>query len=355
MVNSGIIRTVIRAANTSRIEEALRAVLPAGTVVAVLPRDGVASTFSVRVRAGRLDHDFVAGWSTQGWPGDVQRLCLLAPDIDIVMAPVLSEGAWQWLADHDRGWLDETGHARLVLASGLLIKQRPARRPAAGRLRNKWTKATVSAAEAALAGVTPTVRHIEQAAGLSRGATADALTRLENFGLLDRSDAHGRTSARRIADRDGLLDQYAAAAAAAAAAQAREMSVLIHKLTHDPLADLEAAVAPALNKAGVDWAVTGAAASTLIAPYLSEVTIVELYVQGPLAGDPAGIAKLMKGRVVDKGHRYVVRRAPTRLTTEGPVVGQVRVALPVRVYADLLAVGGRYAEAAQHLKEVLNA
>lgn len=342
-----------RMASTSRIEQALRAVLPASTAVAVSPRDDVAPTFSVQVRAGRLNHRFVAGWCSEGWPADVQRLCLMAPDIDIVMAPVLSEGAWQWLADHDRGWLDETGHARLALDSGLvLVTQPPASRLAANRSRNNWTKATVSAAEAALSGVTPAVKRIEHATGLSRGAASNALARLENLGLLDRPDARGPTPARRIADRDGLLDQYAAAAAAA---QAREMSVLIHKLTHDPLADLEAAVAPALNKAGVDWAVTGAAASTLIAPYLSEVTIVELYVQGPLAGDPAGIAKLMKGRVVDKGHRYVVRRAPTRLATEGPVVGQVRVALPVRVYADLLAVGGRYAEAAQHLKEVLDA
>jgi hypothetical protein len=37
-----------------------------------------------------------------------------------------------------------------------------------------------------------------------------------------------------------------------------------------------------------------------------------------------------------------------------PVIDGVRCAPPARVYADLLAKGGRSAEAAQHLREVLD-
>lgn len=48
-----------------------------------------------------------------------------------------------------------------------------------------------------------------------------------------------------------------------------------------------------------------------------------------------------------------MRPLPTPTTVPGPVVDGVHVAAPVRVYADLASLGGRWAEAAQHLREVL--
>jgi hypothetical protein len=48
-----------------------------------------------------------------------------------------------------------------------------------------------------------------------------------------------------------------------------------------------------------------------------------------------------------------VRALPTPLGAKGPTVQGIHVALLARVYADLLAVGGRSAEAAQHLREAI--
>jgi hypothetical protein len=122
----------------------------------------------------------------------------------------------------------------------------------------------------------------------------------------------------------------------------------------DLLLDLSRKIAPSLDMEGIDWAVTGTAASAILAPYLSDVTVLQLYVGDGLFGDPEDLAMILDGRVVNKGHRIEIRRAPTKLTTRGPVIDHVRLALPVRVYADLLADGGRSAEAAYHLRETLN-
>lgn len=337
---------------TLRVQRAMRAVLPDGLTVAAQPRPGISATFDVRVRAGAIEHHLVAGWSAEGWPADVERLAALAPDLDVVFAPHLSQGARAWLAEHDLGWLDDAGHASVCLPSGLIISREPPEYRPRSELPAKWTRATVAVAEAALAGTTPTVEAVERATGLSRGASANALAQLEALGLLERSAAQrGPGSARRIADQASLLDQYVAAVRTL---RVREPTVLIHRVMRDALIDLSTKIAPALDKERIDWAVTGTAASAVLAPYISDVTVVELYVSDALFADPERLAAVLGGRVVEKGHRIEIREAPTKLTTKGPVVGHVQIALPVRVYADLLAAGGRSAEAAYHLKETLD-
>ena len=57
-------------------------------------------------------------------------------------------------------------------------------------------------------------------------------------------------------------------------------------------------------------------------------------------------ASMLGGRLVERGHVIEVRQLPTQMSARGPLLDGVRVALPVRVYADLLAAGGRSAEAA---------
>ena len=100
---------------------------------------------------------------------------------------------------------------------------------------------------------------------------------------------------------------------------------------------------------------TGVAASVLLAPYISDVTTLDLYVDAELMSDRPRLASLLGGRMVQKGERIAVREIPTAMSDKGPVIEGVHVALPVRVYADLLAVGGRSAEAAQHLRETFDA
>ena len=292
------------------------------------------------------------GWAGEGWPADVERLASLAPEVEVVAAANLSDGARVWLSDRHLGWVDEAGRADIRRPSGLVIVREPAEPRRRTASTKRWNRSMLAVSEAALSGVEPTVEGIEEATGLSRNATATALKHLEGLRLLHRPGAsRGPTSGRRIVDADAFLDAYATAAAELGAKQS---AVLIHRMWSDPIETLRTEMAPALDSASKEWALTGAGASLLLAPYLSDVTTLEIYVSADLLGDPSRLQSLLGGRVVQKGHRIEVRELPTAMAAKGPVVNGIHVALPVRVYADLVAAGGRAEEAAHHLRETLH-
>jgi hypothetical protein len=338
----------------TKVRRTLTAVLPEGLHVEVKPRrQTVAPSFDVTVRAGVAAHRFVAGWAGEGWPADVERLEGLVPGLDVVLATNLSDGAREWLSRRGLGWADETGRASISRRSGLVISREPRNmRTHRDQPPARWRRSMLTVAEAVLAGVVPTVEGIEQVTGLSRNATASALDRLERLGLLERPLARrGPMSGRRVVDMNAFLDAYASAAAEL---HSKQSPVLVHRLWSDPLEALRTEIAPALDAEGTSWAVTGVAASLLIAPYLSDVTTLELYVDRELFADSSRLASLLGGRQVDRGHRIEIRQLPTTMSTRGPVIDGVHVALPARVYADLVATGGRSAEAAHHLRETLD-
>lgn len=336
-----------------RIKRILTAALPHGLRVDVQPRPQTTPpAYDVTVSAGAGEHRFTAGWAGEGWPADVEQLASVTPDLEVVVATRLSDGARKWLSKAGLGWVDEAGHAEIIRRSGLIISKEPTHPRTRQQQPLRWTRATFTVAEAALSGTTPTVEAIELETGLSRNATASALARLERLGLLDRPNARrGPMSARHIVDTNAFLDAYATAATER---RAKQPVVLVHRLWNDPLETLREAIAPALNNGDVRWAVTGVAASVLLAPYLSDVTTLELYVEQELSADEWRLASLLGGRVVEKGQRIEVRELPTVMSANGPRIDGVQVALPVRVYADLTAAGGRSAEAAHHLRETLH-
>ncbi|HTW98163.1 MAG TPA: type IV toxin-antitoxin system AbiEi family antitoxin [Acidimicrobiales bacterium] len=215
---------------------------------------------------------------------------------------------------------------------------------------DRWTRTDLAAAEAILSGVEPTVETVERTTGFSRGAVTNTLARLERRGLLERpSPGRGRGVARRLADPDKLIDEYADAARDF---RMKQRVVRLHRLWTDPLAALASEIGPAFGETGARWAVSGAAASTLLAPYLSDVNVLDLYVERDLFSNPDELGDVIGARIVDKGHRLEVRELPTPSSEAGPKIGNVQVALPARVYADLMSSGGRFAEAAHHLREV---
>jgi hypothetical protein len=337
----------------ARVRRLVASVVPPGLRVDAQPRQAAGPAFDVTVTAGATKHRFIVGWAGEGWPSDVERLAHLVPHLDVVTASHLSDGARRWLEREGLGWADEVGHADISMKSGLVIFRQPSTVRKRREPPMRWTRSTLAVAEAALSGITPTVEGIEQATGLSRHATADALSRLEDLGFLERPRAlRGSQSARRIINISALLDAYAKAAAEQ---RQKQSPVLVHRLWNgDPLKTLALGIGPALTSANARWAVTGAAASVLLAPYLTDVTILELYVDAETMSDRTRLASLLDGRIVEKGHRIEIREVPTPMSVKGPVIDDMQVALPVRVYADLRAAGGRWAEAGQHLRETLD-
>lgn len=336
----------------ARVRRILTSALPGALRVAVASRqNGIGSSFDVTVQAGASDHRFIAGWAGEGWPGDVEELIRLVPGVEVAVAANLSDGARDWLARRGVGWIDEAGHAEIIRPSGLVISRDPAHAKSRPTPSARWSRSILTVAEAALSGVVPTVESIEKATGLSRNATATALNRLERFGFLERPKAfRGPRSGRRIVDTDVFLAAYAGAAAEQ---RSKLPTVLVHRLwVGDAVQTLRTEITPALNATKSTWAVTGAAASVLLAPYLSDVTRLDLYVETDLIADESRLASRLGGRIVERGQVIEIRQLPTPMASKGPVMDGIHIALPVRVYADLLSTGGRAAEAAQHLKEV---
>ena len=336
----------------TRIRRATVSVLPPELQVEVLAdTQGETGVFDVSVSTGNHIHHFRAGWAGVGWPADVERLLRSAPTVHVAYAQRFSDGAKEILQQHRIGWIDEAGGANIFLRSGLVLS-RDARESVVTRRPHgeRWTRAMLAATEAILAGTSPRVEAIQESARISRGAAANSLARLEELGLLERRGAsRGPTSYREVVDRDRCIDAYVDAAGAF---RTKDEVVKIHTVMREPLESLEHHIAPQFRDNKFRWAVSGVAASMLLAPYLSDFSVVECYVDSDLFSDRGRLAATFNGRIVDRGHRIEVRELPTAHSDHGPRVRGIHVALPARVYADLRATKGRTAEAAEHVREV---
>lgn len=328
---------------SERIERALLAVLPAGTAVVAKPAN--AERVHVDIGAPSVGADAV--WIGDGWLSDVRRVLTRWPDgVDFVAARRLSPDAQAAAATAGLGWIDESGAAELSLPGVIVSRSgtaEPKRAPG-----SRWTRSVVGTAEALLLGTRPTVADVQKATGLSAGAATRSLSTLTALGLLQSSAARGRNSARKISDRDRLLREYASAAAGLPAGPSIRVGVVGDLLRE--LVDL----GRIWDEEGLTWAATGVAAAAVMAPYLSQVTTVEAFVDASTLAMLEALAHRSGLRPIQAG-RLLLRPFPTSATQRlGGTAGDLRVAPWPRVYADLRASGVRGEEAADHLREVID-
>ena len=323
----------------SRAERAVRAVLPRTTKVRAAVSDGDGCDLVVN------GQPVEARWVGEGRLGDVRGLLTSRRSRpDVVVARRLSPGAREALSDAGVGWVDETGAAEISIGQ-IVVSRTGVEHEEARPL--GWTKSVLAIAEAALCGVTPTATGMQDATGLSTGSCVTALRVLTDLGLLEASAARGRDSARRIADPNRLLDAYATAAPGLAGKLRLDVGV-----TWRDLADGVRSVARRWQKVDTEFAVTGPLGSEFLAPYLTSVTVADVYVSADtiLGLEAAATAAGLKSI---EGGRLVLRPFPTvavkRLATD---VAGLRVAPWPRVYVDLLDAGVRGEDAAEHLREV---
>lgn len=325
-----------------RMEGAIRAVLPAGTPVHVKPSADGATLVDIGTARVR------AAWAGEGWLGDV-REALDRPvgDVDLVVARRMSPGARAAVADAGLGWVDEGGAAEISLPG--LVVSRSGRREAKVEPTPRWTPSVIGTAEALLLGTRPTVAEVERVTGLSAGAATKALATLTKLELLTTAAARGRASARAVSDRRALLTAYANAAVAAT----RPLSLRVGVL--GDLAHELSKLATRWDADGMAWAATGLAAAAALAPYLTEVSGLEVFVDAPTPATLDAAAERTDLKPIEGG-RLVLRPFPTPVTQRlsSPVDG-LRVAPWPRVYADLRVSGVRGEEAAEHLFEVVGA
>lgn len=187
------------------------------------------------------------------------------------------------------------------------------------------------------------------ATGLSVGAVTNSLAALVEFGLLESDQARGPRSGRRLDSRVALLAAYQAAVA-----------------TTRPKASIAVGIAPgvgviaevarvgtAWDNSNMAWAVTGAIAAAVTAPLLTQVSAGMVYVDAKNAFGLHQAAEVAGLRPIEGG-RLTLASFPTVATNAlASRLEDLRVAPWPRVYVDLVALGVRGEEAAEHLREVV--
>jgi hypothetical protein len=324
-----------------RMLAAFAAALPQAVRVEVL----AFKNQSLVVRLGR--QRLVLRWVGRAGVREVHDVLGLRDRPDVIVGSELSFAARAVAGETGLGWVDETGSAEVIAGNIVVSKlSRPDRmsvvRP------NKWTPSVIGVAEAILSGTTPTVAAAAEATGHSLSSTAHALATLADMGMLQSEARRGPRSGRKVVDADRLLEEYAQAAAAAQASVSLRCGVV----WRDPLGTLKR-IGKSWDRAGLGWALTGAIAAAVLAPYLSEIGGGEVYVQAAHGPELLEMASLA-GIEPMEGGRLVLRPFPTLASwhlaaeTDG-----LRMAPWPRVYADLRLTGVRGEEAAEHLREVI--
>lgn len=318
-------------------------------LIDVLPR-----AVSVEIPTGEQRADVIIGghslnvkWAGAGSLGAVVSLLRAAERRpDVVAARELSPGAKNALSEAGVAWVDETGAAEIAIGT-IVVSRSGTRAPRDARMK-RWTPAVLGVAEVLLCGVDATGAAVKQATGLSSGSCTNALRFLAGLDLLESNAARGRDSARRVRDVDSLLDAYASAVQQRPTGAEIQVGVT----WRDAVAGL-AEAGSRWTAAGVSWAATGAAAATVLAPLMTNVTSAEVYVGAETMAGLAAAAAAAELRPIEGG-RLTLRPFPTVVTRRlAAATGGIVVVPWPRVFADLQRTGVRGEEAAEHLREVV--
>lgn len=186
------------------------------------------------------------------------------------------------------------------------------------------------------------VRELAEVAGLSLGLAHRVLARLEAEGVVV-AEGSGRNRVRRVADPTALLDLWAEENSYR---PVRTRAYLLMQGHRRLIAELGAG----LQRRNIDYAITGAAAASLVAAIITTVPVTEVWVTATAAtGD---LLEAAGAHPVADGHNVVFLQAKddTPLAFREQAAG-VWVACRFRLYADLRRDPRRGREQADHLRQ----
>ncbi len=260
----------------------------------------------------------------------------------LVVAGRTTADARALLRDHGVGIVDGQGNAHIELP-GVVIHvtgddTRPARRPPT-RLTGKAgvvAQALLLDPERAWG-----VSALAEVARVSTGLVHRVLTRLETETLVQ-SHGKGPARVRVVREPAGLLDLWAEEQQDA---PTRLPAYRLGQTTEQVARE----VLDGLTDAGIEHALTGAAAAATLAPFVTAIPVVEVWVEA--TASDAMLLNATDAEEVTSGHNLVFLQAkedlPLRFATG---TGPTRTVNPFRLYVDLRRDPRRGAEQAKRLR-----
>lgn len=321
----------------------------------------------VRVRHGALTTVLRPYWAGQGFRKDVEAARaamrdagIPAEDVPVIAARRLPRTTRRDLENDGLSWVDEVHGARVFSPSGLAVVVEHPAAPPRHDLDLKWTEALGAVAEYVLGahsvsaqheehGAVPGVVDIAAALQLAPSIVSRAVRMFDAQGWTRKQGPERGPGARReMVDPGGMLTGWAGWYRAG-----RTATIQAHGLIRNYERFLDRGLPHAWK--GTWWLATGAAAADRRAPYLTSVPQVDLYLDSAVFDDGAAIDDLLARadlRVVDSGARVRIHRSDRflRAVTRAAAAPDRQVG-DIRLYGDLLRVGGRAEEAAEHLRE----
>jgi len=264
-----------------------------------------------------------------------------------VVAHQATKEARRILTDHGIGVADGQGNAHLELP-GVLIHVEAApdggRRPQPAGQPRLAGKAGV-AAQALLLHHDRAwgVNDLAKEAGISVGLAHRVLARLQTERVMA-AKGRGPKTARTVADPKALLDLWAEEATDRGVV--RTAAYVLARTSRELLDRLERG----LDEHGIRHAATGAAAATLLAPFVTAVPVTELWVSAAVPAEEIAVAA--RGEIVEGGNNVLLLQAidDTPLAFAREVEG-LWVANDFRIYRDLLGDPRRGREQAERFRE----
>lgn len=268
------------------------------------------------------------------------------PDTPVLLiAEETTAAARAILAEHDIAVIDGLGNAHIALP-GLLMhlegrRRSPFEKTTAGPTRLRG-KAGVVVQALLLDTERPwQVHDVAECAGVSDGLAHRVLVRLEREGIVTTEGA-GPKRVRRVTHPTALLDLWAE--------ETTERADRILGFTLAPTPKrLITRLGAGLDRAGIDHAMTGSAAASLVAPFTTAVPVVDVWVGAAASTDELMAA--CKADPVTEGHNIAFLQA----TDDTPLAFRERthgtwLANRFRIYADLRRDPRRGREQADHLR-----
>jgi hypothetical protein len=259
----------------------------------------------------------------------------------LLIADETTAEAREILGEHGIAVVDGLGNAHIELP-GLLFHLEGRGRPQLARPARLTGKAGLVAQALLLQRERGwQVQDLAADAGVSMGLAHRVLARLGEEGIITAEGA-GRNRVRRVTNPTALLDLWAEENVE------RPRRTLGYLLVQTPQQLIEK-LGTNLGRGGIDYALTGAAAASLVAPFITAVPVVDVWVTATAA--PEELYDAAQADPVTDGQNAVFLQAKD----DAPLafrerVKDVWVTNRIRLYADLRRDPRRGREQADHLR-----